>query len=159
MPAPAPVAAPPASPPYRALPRLARGVFLFVGALPWWIPVARARLNLGDLGRLLDATFVSMCHRLPERSLALGGVVMPVCSRCAGIFAGLAIGAVIARPRLSMATWRRVILAVAAVMVLDVVTQDLGLRPLWHPARLGTGVVLGYCMVVSFITHLAPDRR
>jgi uncharacterized membrane protein len=145
--------------PYRALPRLARGVFLFVGALPWWIPLARAHLDMGALGRALDAVFVPMCHRLPERSLALGGVMMPLCSRCAGIFAGLAIGAVIARPRLPIAVWRRALVAVAAVMVLDVVTQDLGLRPPWHPARIGTGLALGYCMVVAFLTHLAPVRR
>ena len=34
-----------------------------------------------------------ICHQLPERSFHLGGFQLPVCARCLGIYAGLAIGA------------------------------------------------------------------
>ena len=34
-----------------------------------------------------------MCHRMPERTIELAGVAMPVCSRCGGLFTGLALGA------------------------------------------------------------------
>lgn len=151
--------APARVPSYKAIPRLVRAVFLFIGALPWWIPVARARLDLGVLGDALDGVFVSMCHRLPERSLVVGGALMPVCSRCAGIFAGLAAGALIARPRLAMPVWRVILGIAAALMAADVITQDLGLHPVWHPARLATGFLLGYGMVVAFVTQLGAERR
>jgi uncharacterized membrane protein len=135
--------------------RLVRGLFVFLGALPWWIPVARSRLPLGELGTALDRFFLPMCHRLPERSLVLEGVPMPLCSRCAGIFAGMALGALIARPGLSMAVWRPALIAVSALMMFDVATQDLGLHPLWHASLLATGFALGYAMLASFVTHLA----
>ena len=135
-----------------------RALFLFIGALPWWIPLARSRFELGVVGDALDLAFAPMCHRLPERSLLLGGALMPVCSRCAGVFAGLAVGAVIARPRLPMPAWRALLMAAVALMVADVITQDLGLRPLWHPARIATGFLLGYGMVVAFVTQLAPTK-
>ncbi len=137
---------------------LARAAFLFIGALPWWIPVARGRLPLGALGDALDRVFAPMCHRLPERSLALAGVQMPLCSRCAGLFAGVAAGALIARPRLARAAWRPVLIALGVVMAVEVATQDLGLHAVWHPSRLATGFAFGYALVVAFITQLARER-
>lgn len=135
-----------------------RGVFIFLGVLPWWLPVVRSRLPFGELGAALDRVFVPMCHRLPDRSLAFDGVQMPLCSRCAGIFAGMALGALIARPRLSMTVWRPALVAIGVLMVVDVLTQDLGLHPIWHPTRLATGAALGYAMVASFVTHLHPPH-
>jgi uncharacterized membrane protein len=117
-----------------------------VGLSPWILPLARAALPLGGLGELLDAAFAAACHRLPERSLALAGVMMPVCSRCAGIFAGVAIGALAALPALASRAWRWAITAAAAPMLVDVITQDLGVHPLSHPARIATGAVFGYAL-------------
>jgi hypothetical protein len=37
-----------------------------------------------------------ICHQRPERSFALFGLQMPVCARCAGLYAGAAICALIA---------------------------------------------------------------
>ena len=36
-----------------------------------------------------------VCHQLPDRSFHLGGIQLPVCARCLGIYAGSAVGAVI----------------------------------------------------------------
>jgi uncharacterized membrane protein len=119
------------------------------------LPLSRAALPLGELGALLDAAFVVACHRLPERSIALAGVTMPVCSRCAGIFAGVAIGALIALPRLSPRAWRWAITASAVPMLIDVITQDLALHPLSHAARLGTGALFGYALGAAAITWIA----
>lgn len=134
---------------------LLRALFVVIGTLPWWIPLARARFPLGAVGVELDRVFIPMCHRLPERTLVLAGIAMPVCSRCAGVFAGLAVGAVIARPHLRMTVWRPTLVALGLAMVIDVVTQDLGLHPVWHPVRLATGFAFGYAMVTSFVTHVA----
>ncbi|WP_437607478.1 DUF2085 domain-containing protein [Sorangium sp. So ce834] len=133
----------------------ARCALAVVGALPWCILLARSYLPLGGLGAALDRLFAPMCHRLPERSLALEGVVMPLCSRCAGIFAGVAAGAAIARPRLAMAAWRPILIALSALMALDVATQDLGLRPPWHATRLATGLAFGYAAAAAFLAQLA----
>ncbi|WP_433930241.1 DUF2085 domain-containing protein [Sorangium cellulosum] len=135
--------------------RAARGALVLLGALPWCIPLARSRLPLGELGAALDRLFVPMCHRVPERSLAIEGVLMPLCSRCAGIFAGVAAGAAIARPRLAMTAWRPILVAISAMMVVDVATQDLGLRPVWHATRLATGLAFGYAVAAAFLTQLA----
>ncbi|AGP40876.1 DUF2085 domain-containing protein [Sorangium cellulosum] len=138
-------------------PRLSavRWALALVGALPWCILLARSTLPLGGLGAALDRLFAPLCHRMPERSLALEGVVMPLCSRCAGIFAGVAAGAAIARPRLAMAAWRPILIALSALMALDVATQDLGLRPPWHATRLATGLAFGYAVTAGFLAQLA----
>lgn len=126
--------------------RAARAGFVFVGLLPWLVPLLRAWLPLGAVGVALDASFMTMCHRMPERSLTIQGVLMPVCSRCAGIFAGVAVGALLALPALSRRAWRIAITVAAAAMLVDVVTQDLGLHPVWHVTRLATGIAFGYML-------------
>ncbi|CAN97807.1 hypothetical protein predicted by Glimmer/Critica [Sorangium cellulosum So ce56] len=108
---------------------IVRCALVLLGALPWCLPLARSRAPLGELGAALDRVFAPMCHRMPERSIALDGVVMPLCSRCAGIFAGIAAGAAIARPRLAMAAWRPILIALAALMAVDVRPRTSGCAP------------------------------
>lgn len=134
-----------------------RGVLVFVGVLPWALPFLRAKLPVGELGAALDMAFFTMCHRRPSRTLVFEGVLMPLCSRCAGIFLGIAIGAVIARPLLSLRAWRWSFAAACALMVADVATQDLGLHPVWHTTRILTGVLVGHGMVIGFLSALARD--
>ena len=131
------------------VPRVTRAGFIFVGVLPWILPLARALLPLGRAGELLDLFFLPMCHRLPERTLTLAGVVMPLCSRCAGIFAGLALGALILRPRVEIARWRILVAVAGALMLLDVVTQDLGVHPIWHGTRIASGLLFGYAIAAA----------
>jgi uncharacterized membrane protein len=138
--------------PYQYLLDVARWVLVVVGILPWVLPYARAYLPIGAAGEVLDRLFWPMCHRFPERTLVLAGWLMPLCSRCAGIFAGLALGAVVAWPRLSLRAWRPVLIGAAAIMVVEVLTQDLGLHPVFHPTRVATGILLGYAMAAAFIT-------
>ena len=134
-----------------------RGLLVFSGVLPWVLPYARAHLPLGVVGGAIDLAFLGMCHRRVARTLVLDGVLMPLCSRCAGIFLGVAIAAAIGRPILTMKTWRALFLIACALMVTDVVTQDLGLHPVWHVTRIATGLFVGYLMVVGFLSGLAVD--
>jgi uncharacterized membrane protein len=147
------------APDARALPGVARAAFVAAGVLPWLLTLLRAWLPLGAVGVALDATFITMCHRMPERTLVLAGVAMPLCSRCAGIFAGVAIGALVARPRVSMRAWRWAITATAAGMVLDVATQDLGLHPVWHATRLATGLSFGYALAAACVLALQREAE
>jgi uncharacterized membrane protein len=128
------------------LPRVTRVGFVVLGVVPWLLPVARATFPLGRAGELLDLLFVPMCHRIPARTLYYAGVPMPLCSRCAGIFAGLALGALIMRPRVSIARWRILVAVASALMLLDVVTQDLGVHPIWHVTRVASGLLFGYAI-------------
>ncbi len=137
----------------------ARASFAAAGALPWALPIARAHLPLGPIGALLDAMFVVVCHRRPERTLVLSGVPMPLCSRCAGIALGLALGAIAAWPSPSARATRIAVLAALALMIADVVTQDLGVHPVWHASRLGTGALLGYVVSVGLFALIRRENR
>jgi uncharacterized membrane protein len=136
---------------------VARAAFVAVGVFPWILPLLRAWLPLGAAGAALDAAFTTMCHRLPERTLALAGVPMPLCSRCAGIFAGVALGALAVWPRLSALAWRWAITASVGLMVLDVATQDLGVHPVWHATRLATGLAFGYALAAACVLALRRE--
>jgi len=158
--------APPSQPTFERSDALAgplRVVLASAGAAPWIVPLARAWIPLGRLGSLLDAAFVLLCHRIPERTLVLAGVPMPVCSRCAGIFAGVLLGALVARPHFSLGWWRMLLAMASASMLADVVLQDTGVHPVWHPMRLATGLAFGYAAALTMLAALesapAPSRR
>jgi len=44
---------------------------------------------------LIDIMGFSVCHQLPSRSLSIGDVILPICSRCSGIYIGFLITAII----------------------------------------------------------------
>jgi uncharacterized membrane protein len=119
----------------------ARGSFALIAV---WIALAALLRATGPeaLAAAVDLPFALMCHRMPERVLAVMGVPLPLCSRCLGIWAGLSIAAAIAWPALPLRALRWVVPAAAALMLAEVVTQDLGLHPVYHPTRLLSGLLL-----------------
>lgn len=78
----------------------------FVAAAVAWalllplVPFIASRLHATPLAAgLLIAVYAiggAICHQLPERSYHLWTAQMPVCARCAGIYVGAAIAAVLA---------------------------------------------------------------
>lgn len=120
---------------------VARLAFASIAA---WIALVMTTRALGAdaLAAALDLPFSILCHRIPERVLSIGGQPMPLCSRCAGLWIGLSVSAALARPSLSMAALRVVFASAAAFMLVEVVTQDLGLHPVFHPTRLLSGLLL-----------------
>jgi uncharacterized membrane protein len=89
--------------------------------------------------------FAPLCHQKPDRSFHLAGAALPVCQRCAGIYAGLLIGGLAPASLLAAAGVRRraVALAAAAPILID---AGLGLAGLWSgtPAsRAATGLLFG----------------
>ncbi len=116
-----------------------RVLLAIAGLVPWlgpWAPGAvRAELYL---------LFAPLCHQRPERTLVLAGCAMSVCSRCAGVYAGLTSGALLAWPKMRSSRWRAVLRAACLVMLADILTQDLAIHPVWHAARLATGGLVGY---------------
>ena len=78
----------------------------FVAAAVAWalllplVPCIASRPHVSPLAAgLLIAVYAiggAVCHQLPERSYHLWTAQMPVCARCAGIYVGAAIAAVLA---------------------------------------------------------------
>ncbi|MBM4358037.1 MAG: DUF2085 domain-containing protein [Deltaproteobacteria bacterium] len=132
-----------------------RAALVLVGLAPWLVLVLAAALG-PTLGEWLGLPFALVCHRRPERSLELFGVIMPVCSRCAGLYAGGALGALVGRPRLALPTARVVLALAAGLLVLDVVTQDAGMHPVWHATRFATGGALGYLAAATLVGLMGP---
>jgi uncharacterized membrane protein len=85
------------------------------------------------------------------RSLVLGGEPLPVCTRCLGIYLGLGLGALLLRPRLRVGPFRIWLLVGALLMLADVGSELLGLRPAWAPLRLLSGLVLAYPVGSSLV--------
>lgn len=133
---------------------LLRAALFAGGASPFALTLARAALPLGVVGEWLHALFGVVCHQRAERSLALLSVLMPVCSRCAGVFAGVGLGAAFARPRLGLPAARLLFAASGLAMLADVLTQELGLHAPWHVGRLATGVLVGYAGVLTLLAQL-----
>jgi uncharacterized membrane protein len=90
----------------------------------------------------LDLPFHFLCHRMPERILSIGGVPMPMCSRCAGIWLGLSVSAAAAWPPVSIRVLRVVFPIALVLMAIEVFTQDMGWHPVFHPTRLLTGLLV-----------------
>ncbi len=89
-------------------PQLARvwSARVFVGLTVTWlamlvtVPFAMAHEIGGRPATVLSAgSYLAgglICHQRPARSFRLWGVQMPVCARCAGLYGGAALGAVVA---------------------------------------------------------------
>jgi uncharacterized membrane protein len=119
------------------MPALA-ALLISAGLLPWLLALRPA------WSRALFHVFRTICHQRPERTLTILEAPMVVCSRCAGLYLGLAIGVVLPLPRRLLPHGRALVIASVAMATLDVLTQDLGLHAPFHPVRLATGVLLGW---------------
>ena len=65
-------------------------------ALAWVALLAAAPLLPTPAAALLYAAGSLICHQLPDRSFYLQGFQLPVCARCLGLYAGGAIGSMVA---------------------------------------------------------------
>jgi hypothetical protein len=150
---------------------------------PW--VAAEAHATPIESGFLLAAYALGsgICHQRPERSFFLWAHQMPVCARCAGIYAGAALAAIIAtwmaplkgrpttdgegRPttdavgrRFSAATRWRVLLSVAALpAAISLVYEWTTGRMPSHWTRAATGLPLGAAVAWLVLEAMAPRAR
>lgn len=119
---------------------MARASFASITAL---IALAMITKRTGPpaLAFALDLPWSLICHRIPERVLSIAGTPMPLCSRCAGIWLGLSVSAAIGWPAIPIRPLRVVLAIAAALMLAEIITQDLGLHPVFHPTRLLSGLL------------------
>lgn len=92
----------------------------------------------------------SVCHQLDPRSLVFGNTVTPLCSRCAGIYLGFTIAAIILfimfRRRQSELPPRYIIMILAVFFLstlIDGLASYLGLYITNNIVRFSTGVLCG----------------
>lgn len=138
----------------KALATIVRVVFVVIGVSPF-LPLVLAGVPLlSALGELFESWFAFQCHREPERSLHVFGWLLPVCSRCTGIYWGLGLGALILHPRLGVWPLRIWVGFAAVVMVLDVWTEMLGMRPASAWLRVATGILLAYPVSAAVVWSL-----
>jgi uncharacterized membrane protein len=126
------------------VPRLTRLGLVLVGVSPFLPRLLEGIPGLSALGRALESWFAFQCHRDPLRSLELFGRMLPVCSRCFAIYAGLGLGALVLWPRLGVWPLRIWVAVAGLAMVLDVWTEALEMRPSFAPLRILSGLVLAY---------------
>ena len=92
------------------------------------------------IGFALYRGFGIICHQRPERSFWIFGAEVAVCARCLGIYLGAAIGLLF---RTSRRIALRLLIAAAALNVLDALTELAGLHSNWLVIRYGFGLLLG----------------
>jgi uncharacterized membrane protein len=103
--------------------------------------------------------FRVMCHGLERRCLELFDVPMPICARCAGIYAGLVLGlaAFWLIPLLREKVMRIVAFVAVTPLALDGLTQLTGLRESTNELRIATGVIAGLAFGLWVLS--AVERR
>ena len=87
--------------------------------------------------------FRLQCHGLADRMLTVFGHRLPVCSRCIGIYLGLAVAAAVPRPRFAPNVLRVWLLAAAALMAVDALVLEDRVPAL----RILTGLLLAWPVV------------
>ena len=122
---------------------LVRASGAVLAVAPFLPPIAD-RMGLPTLAALLDAPWVSACHRMPERSLFLFGEPMPLCTRCLGLVVGLGLGLLVAWPPMSLRALRIAFGLGCAFLFVELTTQDLGWHPVFHPTRILSGLLVAY---------------
>ena len=150
---------------FTGLPAASRLRAAFIAAAVAWMmllvaaPFVASRAHASALGTLLVAGVYGagsiVCHQLAERSYRLWNMQMPVCARCAGIYAGAAVSAVCAALYRTTAVVRhaRVLLALAVTPTLLTLVYEwtTGGMPA-HAIRAVAGIPIGAAVAWLVVT-------
>ncbi len=136
---------------------LARGLLL--AALTWMsllvmVPFALAHESGGRAATVVSAGTYLMgsiiCHQRPDRSFRLWDVQMPVCARCAGLYAGAVLGAIVAGagrvrsgPARAAAALRSIVVGAGLPTGITLAVETLGVLPVGGGVRALAAIPLG----------------
>jgi uncharacterized membrane protein len=122
--------------------RAKRSLFLILVGLamaPLAVPWLATAYPLAAL--VVRGFFSGLCHQNPARSFVIAGVPVAVCTRCLGIYLGLAAGTILELKQATAMRWLAIGLALNG---LDVATEMLA----WHgnspDSRFLLGLTLGF---------------
>lgn len=106
-----------------------------------------------------------VCHQRPERSFSLAGRQMPVCARCAGIYAAATIASAFAfafgigtRGPLTAARARWIALAAGLPTIVTWLLEHVGNAHLSNTTRFLAALPLGFA-VMWLLIGVLPGRR
>jgi uncharacterized membrane protein len=106
------------------------------------------------IGLALERGFALVCHQRRERSWWIFGGSVAVCARCLGIYLGAAIGLLL---RTSRTIALRLLMAAAAINVLDAASELAGLHGNWLGMRFALGLALGASGGLLISSTVAED--
>jgi uncharacterized membrane protein len=121
---------------------------LALAAVTWLALVIAAPVLPVPIAAFLYALGSRICHQRPERSFHLFAAQLPVCARCAGIYAGAAAGSLLMlsasiRARLFRVSPQPVLLAGALPTLITIILEWSGAWAGANDVRAFAGVPLG----------------
>jgi len=100
-----------------------------------------------------------VCHQRPERTLWVGGYYLPVCARDTGVCLGLLLGYTLLfflrKKKAKGPPNLFVTLAMMAPLLIDSISQTIGLRESTNDIRLLTGLLFGTALAPLLIYTLS----
>jgi uncharacterized membrane protein len=131
---------------------------LALTAVTWLALLILAPVLPVPIAALLYALGSRICHQRPERSFHLFAVQLPVCARCAGIYAGGAAGSLLmlsasVRQRLCGFSPRTLLLAGLLPTLMTIIIEWSGAWAGANDARAAAGMPLG--LAVAFVVARA----
>jgi uncharacterized membrane protein len=126
---------------------------LTAGIVLWVAAILLAPRAIGSGGRLLSTGAAAIyaaghfvCHQRPDRCFIIDGRPMPVCARCAGLYAAAAAAAPLALlfgATFSSSRARRLLLVAAIPTVLTWAAEYAGLARFSNAVRFSAALPLG----------------
>ena len=114
-------------------------VLFALAAWGWLALLVSAPLLPAFVAAALYAIGSQICHQQAARSFHLGPAQLPVCARCIGIYAGAALGAIVAGRSPWRASLRR--LAPRAILVYGALPTAMTIVAEWSGAWGGSNVI------------------
>lgn len=150
-------------------------MLMALAAFAWLALVIAAPVLPVPLAGLTYLAGSLICHQLSDRSFHLFGAQLPVCARCAGIYAGVVVALSVqmlgpGAARAAVAPVRGLRIALMAGALPTVVTVVLEWAALWQPSntvRACAGLALGLALAFVVVEAAAklhyepcvPQRR
>ena len=113
---------------------------------------------------LFNTVGQAVCHQMPERTLLIGGRYLPVCARDTGAYLGLCVGYLLLPLRRKKrcgppSLWMTALMITP--MIIDGVTQILGIRTSTNDLRLVTGCLFGVALgpFLVYLISIVPLSR
>jgi uncharacterized membrane protein len=139
---------------------------LCAGVVLWTVAIFAAPMALSSGNRVVSAAALAMysagaevCHQRPERSFHAGGVQLPVCARCTGLYVAAAAGGPLALLLAGGMSGSRARTMATLAALPTLVTWSAEMAGVAHPSNMVRAVAalpLGFVaawLVVSTLTH------
>ncbi len=134
-------------------------VVAFLCSLAVLVAASLATLALATgASEMLRTPFLLMCHGQIERAFSIAGVGMPLCARCCGVYAGMALAALVMFVAAPVRRTKTLFILGAGLvipMTIDGTFQTLGLWSTGNIPRAATGVAFGIGLVILAINGIA----